>query len=171
MRALLIAIVCILVASCSPRDTRPDGEKLADFRARIADIDRRVTAASDAYTRASNAALDRGDHAALDNAAVALQSALTAIRPDAKALKTPEFASAPARDHAEQVRLAVLAGIDANRDAAIAVGRIADIKNPTGAELSAIQEAKNRVSQATLAENNSMFSLFIDLGVPPGPPR
>jgi len=171
MRKVLIAIVCVLIAGCGPRDTRPDSEKFAEFRAKIADIDKRVTAASDAYTKASNAALDRGDHAALDNAAVTLQSALSAIRPDAAALKAPEFANTTAREHADQVRLAVLAGLDANRDAAIAIGRIADIKNPTQAELSAIQAAKNRVSQATLAENNAMFSLFTDLGASPGPPR
>ena len=171
MRKLLIAIVCVLLAGCGPCDTRPDAQKLADFRAQVAAIDKRVTAASDVYTKASNAALDRGDHAALDNAAVVLQSALSAIRPDAVALKAPAFANATARDHADQVRLAVLAGLDANRDAAIAIGRIADIKNPTVAELSAVQQAKNRVSQANLAENDAMFSLFTDLGASPGPAR
>ncbi len=171
MRKVLIALVCMFLAACGSRDTRPDSEKFADFRTKVADIDKRVTAASTAYTAASNAALDRGDHAALDKAAVALQSALSAIRPDAKALKAPEFTSAAARENADQVRLAVLAGLEANRDAAVAIGRIADIKNPTDTELAAIQEAKNRVSKASLAQNNAMFSLVADFGGAPGPAR
>ena len=97
-----------------PRDSRPDGEKFDSFQAAVAAIDHKVTAASDTYTAASNAALDEGDHAALDSAAATLRASLGAVRPDAAKLKAPEFANIAARDQARRVLAAMLDGIDAN---------------------------------------------------------
>ena len=169
MRQILIAAICFLAAACGPRDARPDPEKLAGFRKDVAAIDHPVTAASDAYTLASNAALDRNDRAAFNAAAAALRTALAAIRPDAAKIKAPEFGNDSAREHAGQVLAAILAGIDANSDAAMEVGRMADPHHPSPAEISAIQDARDRVSAASVAESDNLFSLFSDLGVTPGP--
>jgi hypothetical protein len=154
-----MALAFLALAACGPRDTRPDSEKFSQFHTDVAAIDRRVTTVSDAYTSQSNAALDHGDRAALDAAAARLRSALAAIRPDAAALKAPEFASPAARDNAQQVLAAMLEAIGANEDAAAAVGRIADPHHPTNVEIAAIQDARDRVSAAGVAESNAMFSL------------
>ena len=164
MRKVVIAFICLVLAACGPRDTRPDSEKFAQFHDQVTAIDKRVTAASDAYTRASDAAYDRKDRAALDKAAADLHASLGAIRDDAAAVKPPEFASPDARDQAKQVLAALLAGIDANQDAAEAIRRTADPHHPTTPELAAIQDAKDRVSSAALTETNAMFDLNASLG-------
>jgi hypothetical protein len=167
MRKAWIVPFCLFLAACGPHDNRPDPVKFADFHRQVSVIDRRVAAASDTYTKASRAALDRDDRAAFDGAAMRLRAAMAAIRADAAALKSPDFANADARDHARQVLAQLLAGIDANADAAMAVQAMRDPHHPTAAEIGAIQDARDRVSNAAVGESNALFSLSGDLGVTP----
>jgi hypothetical protein len=167
MRKAWIVPVCLFIVACGPRDTRPDPVKYADFHRQVAAIDRRVTAASNSYTKASRTALDRDDRAAFDRAALDLRAAMTAIRHDAAAIKAPDFANAAARDDARQVLAQLLAGIDANSDTAKADQAMADPHHPTANELAAVLDARNRVSNAAVGESDALFSLSGDLGVTP----
>ena len=165
-RAWVVSLLLILVA-CGPHDTRTDPQKFTAFRHQVAAIDRQVSAASDAYTKASRAALDRNDRAAFDRAALSLRDRMAAIRADAAAVEPPHFANADARDQARQALAQLVAGIDANADAAKADQAMRDPHHPTADELAAVLDARNRVSNAAVGETNALFSLSADLGVTP----
>ncbi|HEX3754837.1 MAG TPA: hypothetical protein VHV26_07145 [Rhizomicrobium sp.] len=165
-RAWIVSLLLVFVA-CGPHDTRTDPQKFADFRHQIAAIDHRVSADSDAYTKASRAALDRNDRAAFDRAALSLRDSMAAIRTDAAAIRAPHFGNSDARNQAQQVLGQLLAGIDANADAAKADQAMRDPHHPTADELAAVLDARNRVSDAAVGESNALFSLSADLGVTP----
>ncbi|HEY5347324.1 MAG TPA: hypothetical protein VIJ72_03955 [Rhizomicrobium sp.] len=168
MRARSLFPFCLLLLLCAcGRDQRTDLQKLSDFHKQLVAIDHRVTAASNAYTSASTAALNSSNRGTLYQDAATLRLSMVDLLPQVQAITVPDFKNKDAASDAGQALAALTAEISALQDTGDALQAMSDPHNPALGQIAAAAQAQDQANSAAVEESSEIVQAYEDLGIAP----